>query len=118
VTGGKYPNGTAYRYRLLEKDSLEEKTGEGIVFDNYKEIPTDNHDEYQVVTEAGGDMLYLHLGSMVLEWSFASSSAGWIYGGAYQIDTVAKSEFDNFDLSAFLEKESSVRQDELESEGN
>ena len=39
--GGGYPNGSAYRYRLLEKGSSEEKFAEGIVFENYQEALND-----------------------------------------------------------------------------
>ncbi len=41
LMGGGYPNGSAYRYRLLEKGSSEEKFAEGIVFENYQEALND-----------------------------------------------------------------------------
>jgi hypothetical protein len=93
--------GVAYRYRALQKGG-QEQSGEGIVYENYQSVPSDNPNEFSVIPSQGGDMLWVNAGPIIFEWSHGSDLGGWVY--VDNLDPMLENEnsFETFDLHSIL----------------
>jgi beta-lactamase regulating signal transducer with metallopeptidase domain/murein DD-endopeptidase MepM/ murein hydrolase activator NlpD len=93
--------GVAYRYRALEKGGQEQK-GEGIVYENYKSIPSGEPDKFTLITSQGGDMSWVSAGPIIFEWSHGTDLGGWVYVDNLNAMLENENSFDDFNLKNII----------------
>jgi membrane peptidoglycan carboxypeptidase/beta-lactamase regulating signal transducer with metallopeptidase domain len=101
--------GVLYRYRALEKGG-QEQTGEGIVYENYQSSPSDNPDEFNLVTSQGGNMLWVNAGPITFEWSHGTDLGGWVYVDNLNPMLKNKNSFEDFDLENIVVENAGLEQ--------
>lgn len=90
-------DGAAYYWRYRNYTSTEEKSGSGIVYENYAQTPIA---ENRIIIADLGSKLTINVEDMHVVWSFSEKSSGWIYFKSLGIDVLDDSNFSTLDLSS------------------
>ena len=65
-----------YRYRQLVRGDGRERTGNGVLFENYVSVPTGKRTS-TVISDLG--QLQIRVGDLLVEWSVDYENAGYLY---------------------------------------
>jgi len=82
---------STYRWRFSASPDAQELTGQGEVFEKFKEVITDDGARE---LDRLRSQLYVIAGPFKIEWSYSSAGSGWLYLNKTQIKTTTLPDAD------------------------